>query len=393
MTTPSAPAAQAWERDLPEVKPGLGEAGYIDDGVHSVGLPSLIEVLRQGRFKARPVVWTPEHPNLRTPAEVSALREAYQEGLRKRAFSVKLRGRSVLLGVLGIGLLLFFSTDAAAAAVRKDHADPGVYIALGIVFLISAVASEAFPRFADYRDSRRDANDLAHDESRDARHEFWVEAKSSGLSAVFVGVLGLVFLIQLPWREESVIAAGFNGNAIRQGEWWRPFTAPMLHANYFHIAANCGVISFAVDRIEAHLHRAYWPLVFLVGALYGGFASLLLMPTDKSMIGASGGAMALVGFLLVFTYRRRRELPPSLLRSLGTMIVMTAVIGAVGYKFIGNAAHAGGLAAGMLLALLLVSESRQPSPPKPVIVAGVAAAALIVASAVAAITTILRAAF
>ena len=69
-------------------------------------------------------------------------------------------------------------------------------------------------------------------------------------------------------------------------------------------------------------------------------------------------------------------------------VVVIALIGLVGYRFIDNAAHAGGLIAGMLYAAIVVPSSSSPSRPRSTItdrIAGSLAFAILAASAVFAI--------
>ncbi|MGL4401941.1 MAG: hypothetical protein ACRCXD_18935, partial [Luteolibacter sp.] len=45
-------------------------------------------------------------------------------------------------------------------------------------------------------------------------------------------------------------------------------------------------------------------------------------------------------------------------------VVLTAVIGLIGYRFIDNAAHAGGLLAGMIYAAIVFPASASPERPR-----------------------------
>jgi MYXO-CTERM domain-containing protein len=71
-------------------------------------------------------------------------------------------------------------------------------------------------------------------------------------------------------------------------------------------------------------------------------------------VGSSGGLMGLFGFLGVMGWRRRHLMPPGFVRAVLVDVAVIAAMGVVGYQFIDNAAHAGGLAAGVLLGLLMV---------------------------------------
>jgi membrane associated rhomboid family serine protease len=94
--------------------------------------------------------------------------------------------------------------------------------------------------------------------------------------------------------------------------------------------------------------------------------------------------MCLLGFLLVFESLHRSLVPESARRRLLAGVVLTAVIGIVFSKFIDNAAHAGGLIAGMVYAALVFPKSASPHRPHTTtvdLVLGGAALGLLVCSA------------
>jgi membrane associated rhomboid family serine protease len=102
-------------------------------------------------------------------------------------------------------------------------------------------------------------------------------------------------------------------------------------------------------------------------------------------VGASGGIMGLLGFLLALSVRQRHQLPGGYARSLVSGVLWTAVAGLAAYAFIDNAAHAGGLLAGLALGRwLLPSEGPVPVPASgSVRAAGVTALAVLALTAVA----------
>jgi membrane associated rhomboid family serine protease len=74
--------------------------------------------------------------------------------------------------------------------------------------------------------------------------------------------------------------------------------------------------------------------------------------------------MGLLGFLLVFETRHARLVPRTSRRRLMAALIGTALIGVVGVKFIDNAAHAGGVVAGMLYAFVVFPRSESVARPQ-----------------------------
>ena len=74
--------------------------------------------------------------------------------------------------------------------------------------------------------------------------------------------------------------------------------------------------------------------------------------------------MGWLGFLLVFETLHSRLVPRSSRRRLVGGIILTGLIGVLGYKFIDNAAHAGGLVAGMIYAGIVFPKSSSVLRPK-----------------------------
>lgn len=123
-----------------------------------------------------------------------------------------------------------------------------------------------------------------------------------------------------------------------------------------HIWMNGQALIGLGRMIESLTNRAYLAIVFVPSALCGSLFSLLLMPNTTS-VGASGGIMGLVGFLAVLGYRRKEILPPGFFKSILINICFIGIIGVIGFAIIDNAAHLGGLVAGVICGLVFIKES------------------------------------
>jgi membrane associated rhomboid family serine protease len=102
---------------------------------------------------------------------------------------------------------------------------------------------------------------------------------------------------------------------------------------------------------------------FLFAILAGSVATAHFVP-DRESIGASGGVLGVLGMLLGFELLHQKLVPKSARRRLAAGVVGTFLIGLFGYSFIDNAAHAGGLVAGVAYALLVFPRSHSARRPK-----------------------------
>ena len=98
--------------------------------------------------------------------------------------------------------------------------------------------------------------------------------------------------------------------------------------------------------------------------------------------------MGWLGFLIVFETLHGKLAPRPARRRLIAGVLLTAGIGLLGYRFIDNAAHLGGLLAGMAYAAIVFPKSASPNRPGATLTdhfAGAAALAVLVAAAALAI--------
>jgi membrane associated rhomboid family serine protease len=229
------------------------------------------------------------------------------------------------------------------------------------------------------------------------RFETWLERERAPLTKVLLGMITLVALAQALCRVGTdglgsvmslfrvwggISAAGLVKEHYLQGEWWRLFTAPLLHGNLVHFLMNMAALAYLGKRLEVFARWPHLALVFLFAACVGGEASARFVAAPS--VGASGGLMGWLGFLLVFETLHQRLVPRRARRRLAAGVALTALIGLIGYRFIDNAAHAGGLLAGMLYAAIVFPASSSPNRPRSTAtdrIAGGAALAVLAATA------------
>jgi membrane associated rhomboid family serine protease len=184
----------------------------------------------------------------------------------------------------------------------------------------------------------------------------WLTGKSTTGLKVALGVLVLVFVGQVlvdgNQRFASIEAAALVKTEVKQnGEWWRIVTAGVMHGSIPHILFN-GMALFSLGRVLiALVSPALLSSVFLVSVISGSLASLYLSQAEAS-VGASGGILGCLGFLLVVNHKFRHVIPRYLNASLIQSTIVIALFGLLGAGFIDNAAHAGGFIGGIALGLI-----------------------------------------
>ncbi|MEM6916280.1 MAG: rhomboid family intramembrane serine protease [Verrucomicrobiota bacterium] len=206
-------------------------------------------------------------------------------------------------------------------------------------------------------------DDLNAQMVNDQLFQIWLLQRPTVLLKIGVGVLILVFLLQ-GWVDGGSFVFGAGGDApsfqgaalvrdavLQDGEWWRVITAGLMHGNLIHIFFN-GMALFSLGRvIVALVSPALLNAVFLISVITGSLTSFWLGTAPVS-VGASGGILGLLGFLLVVTHRFKGQLPDYLQSNLIQSTIVVALFGLLGARFIDNAAHAGGLIGGVLFGLI-----------------------------------------
>ncbi|MEM7602620.1 MAG: rhomboid family intramembrane serine protease [Verrucomicrobiota bacterium] len=226
------------------------------------------------------------------------------------------------------------------------------------------------------RVDRFTVSDLNSQLVNDHFFQFWMLKRPTLLLKIVVGVLVLVFGLQ--WYVDLNGPRGANAPSLQGaalvrdavlsgGEWWRLVTTGLMHGSILHILFN-GMALFSLGRvIVALVNPALLGVVFLCTVITGSLASLWAGLSPVS-VGASGGILGLLGFLLVVTHKFRSQLPGYLQASLVQSTIVVAIFGLLGARFIDNAAHAGGLIGGVILGLMCYPWMRlAPIRSRPVI--------------------------
>ena len=150
-----------------------------------------------------------------------------------------------------------------------------------------------------------------------------------------------------------------NSAAIAEsGQWWRLFTAMVLHGGIIHFAVNSWALWIFGPVLERTLGRVRFTLLYLISGFVASAFSFAFKNPVLS-VGASGAIFGLLGALIAFFWRRRAVAGSrAQLQSLIVVLVLNLIIGfripGVDYM-----AHIGGLIGGFTTMLLVDLAARR----------------------------------
>lgn len=180
---------------------------------------------------------------------------------------------------------------------------------------------------------------------------------------ILLGCMSAVFVAQmLVGVDASTLIAGFVKPAfLYDNEYWRILTGAALHGSIPHILMN-GYALYGFGRLmELLTNRAHLAIVFLLSAIGGGLLSLFFYPEGNS-VGASGGIIGLLGYLLIYAFRRRQFVSPEFRKSLLINIGFILVFGLVLYQIVDNYGHIGGMLTGIIYGLIQIPSDEYENP-------------------------------
>jgi rhomboid protease GluP len=154
-----------------------------------------------------------------------------------------------------------------------------------------------------------------------------------------------------------LLAIGMKGEAVFAGQWWRLVSAIFVHIDLYHLLSNlCFLLLFGSVAESVFQRAGYIALWFLTG-IAGSMAQLVALTPGFYGFGASGVAFGLVGALWA-AYCLERVPSPTIKRR-WTIVILLGFFILLGllpdwlsaHTF--NAAHLGGLLAGMIFGLVI----------------------------------------
>jgi rhomboid protease GluP len=200
------------------------------------------------------------------------------------------------------------------------------------------------------------------------------------LSVAMLAVLAAIFGGELlygvePWSgllapniQTLVALGGLNKTLVLQsGEWYRIFSATLLHGDILHLALNGFCLYLAGTMLESFVGRRWFFALFVIGGVCGSLLSLAINPPSVVSVGASGAIMGLLTAAFVCSFRY----PPGGLRmqiQMTTLQVLIPSLLPLAVSRTGHhvdfAAHLGGALSGALVGWAML-KTWNPASPRP----------------------------
>ena len=217
---------------------------------------------------------------------------------------------------------------------------------------------------------RVDREGLFQEDSYNTRFEFWLSSqKKLFLNITFWLLIAITFLqYRFGWHE-SISAIGLIKSVDSQVEYKYLLSTTLLHTGLIHASLSAISILLLGGGIQALTHFSYAFLVFVISAFIGNISSLHFLP-EATLIGASGGVLGLLGFLIVAYLKKKSILPAQILIGSAGFIPLLYVIESQLGHIVMNFS---GFLAGTIMGLLMLNDSDETplfSVSRPIITLG-----------------------
>lgn len=135
---------------------------------------------------------------------------------------------------------------------------------------------------------------------------------------------------------------------VLDGEVWRLFTCAFLHIGVLHLMVNMYALYVIGPQLENFFGKWKYLCIYFISAISGSLLSITF--STRVSAGASGAIFGLLGALLYFGYHYRVYLGNIMKSQIIPIILLNLGIGFI-VSGIDNAAHIGGLVAGIFTAM------------------------------------------
>jgi len=226
------------------------------------------------------------------------------------------------------------------------YRDRAFAVSDGIALLSQEIAS----RILQLPDGRVHWEKIAHRQDLAKRLQRRAPRTTYLLLALITLAFGLQIATGAAQSPLRLLDMGANApSLVNDGQWFRLVAANFLHANALHLGVNALALLSLGALLERLMGWQRFLSVYMCSAIGGALASTLAGRALFS-VGASTALFGLLGALAVLNWRFRRKLPGGFYQPLRWWLSIIGINLALPLLMpqIDMAAHAGGLAAGVL---------------------------------------------
>lgn len=326
--------------------------GYLSEGVlRTCSLDELRQVVARGPEERVHFVWGPGLGRCVPTAELPEVFEALRASQLARLDEF-LRSKLTWAAVVGAGVFLWG---------ERILGMPLSWLAMmwAAFFLLPIV--DGLLRRQEWRQAEPGDAPALGEASRYFHWLAW--QRTSRTTHVIIGLLVATWLLsETAGSRWAIKQFAMDTAGVQAGAWWKPLTCFFLHGGPIHLVFNALALSRLGQWVEAMTEAAWVPLILFLATLGGSLAGYVL-PPDVPSVGASGGVLGLLGFLIVFCRYPGRSTPAAFLRLLWQWVGYVVVLGLIGWQVIDNAGHLGGLLTGAMLGALANAGLPPGHPP------------------------------
>ena len=143
---------------------------------------------------------------------------------------------------------------------------------------------------------------------------------------------------------------------LKNGEYYRLFTAIFLHADVSHLMNNMLMLFIAGAVVENYTGHAFYFFLYMLSGLFGNMISMAYeIQNDLRWVsvGASGAIMGLVGFIVIWIIKNRKNFVRSRNVIMRLFFLALLILYASFFQSGANtAAHLGGFLTGIVLGVI-----------------------------------------
>jgi membrane associated rhomboid family serine protease len=280
--------------------------------------------------------------------------------------------------LLGLGEALYrLDQDDAAIATWESVLElpdtPSTYQAWRNVAAARVRAGDLKGAIAAYREAERRAplQDKAEIATRlgwlaketgntGASRRYFARGRQAGPAFPLTWLLiGLTVVVSsmgftIEGQDTIVRTLDLNKRLVADGEYYRLWSVTLVHADPLHLLFNMYALYLSGPIVEQLYGSRLFALFYVLCAAAGSIGSYVFGPGNEA-VGASGAIFGLFGILLAASRTHQPVLDRrgrSLVSQIGMLIIINLVYGFL-VPGIDNAAHIGGLAAGVWLGFLI----------------------------------------